>query len=251
MKKVLLLLLFSTLSLDAAILKQSTAREVVVWFSDATTGAPKTGITVTSVTCRYIKDDMTTASFAPTVSAGSNDMVEIGNGAYRQELTAAQLDTAGTFEFGCSISGSVSPQTVYDIYPTGAYNVHIGGSPSTVDDLLETALSTVGSTNSWAYKLNNLDGALTTYGTPIRTGTAQAGAATTITLDSGASAINNYYQWREIVLVSGTGAEQSAIITAYTGSTKVATILNTNKAGGTWHSTPDNTSVFKIIPYKR
>jgi len=251
MKRILILLLFLALPLDAAILKQSTAIEVVIWFADSTTGAPKTGITVTSETCRYIKSDMTTASFAPTASAGSNDQVEIGNGAYRQELTAAQLDTAGPFEINCSISGSVSPPTVYDIYPLGAYNVTIGGSPSTVDDFLETALSTVGSTNSWAYRLNNLDGALTTYGTPIRTGTAQAGATTTITLDSGASAVNNYYQWREIVLVSGTGSEQSAIITAYTGSTKVATILNTNKAGGTWHTTPDSTSVFKIIPYKR
>lgn len=75
----------------------------------------------------------------------------------------------------------------------------------------------------------------------IRSGTAQAGAASTITLDAGASAVNNFYQNEIIFLRSGTGAGQSNIITTYVGATKVATV------GTAWAAQPDNTSVFSIL----
>lgn len=73
-----------------------------------------------------------------------------------------------------------------------------------------------------------------------RTGTAQAGAATTITLDAGASAVNDFYKDQIIALTGGTGAGQSKIITGYVGSTKVATV---NSA---WATNPDATSIFAL-----
>ena len=76
----------------------------------------------------------------------------------------------------------------------------------------------------------------------IRSGTAQAGGASTITLDAGASATDNFYRYQQIVIRSGTGANQAAIIASYVGSTKVATIT------GTWATNPDVTSVFTVIP---
>lgn len=78
---------------------------------------------------------------------------------------------------------------------------------------------------------------------PRRSGTAQAGAAGTITLDAGASANDQAYLYQLIEIVSGTGSEQGArIITTYTGATKVATVVPN------WTTTPDNTSVFAILP---
>lgn len=77
----------------------------------------------------------------------------------------------------------------------------------------------------------------------IRSGTAQAGGASTITLDSGASATNNFYQNQIVYLYSGTGAGQSAIITSYVGSTKVATIV------GTWATNPSSSSKFLLLPF--
>jgi len=77
----------------------------------------------------------------------------------------------------------------------------------------------------------------------IRSGTAQAGAATTITLDASASATNNLYQNCSIFIRSGTGAGQSAVIASYVGSSKVATIA------GTWATNPDATSVFTIAAF--
>jgi len=73
----------------------------------------------------------------------------------------------------------------------------------------------------------------------VRQNTAQAGGATTITLDTGASAVDQYYQYMAITILSGTGVGQTRIITNYVGSTKVATVA-------AWSVNPDATSVFRI-----
>jgi hypothetical protein len=76
----------------------------------------------------------------------------------------------------------------------------------------------------------------------IRSNTAQAGAGTTITLDAGASASNNFYNNALILLTGGTGAGQARFITAYVGASKVATVA-------TWTTNPDNTTTFVILPF--
>lgn len=75
----------------------------------------------------------------------------------------------------------------------------------------------------------------------VRGGTAQAGAAGTITLDASASATDDFYNGCLVFIVSGTGAGQSRIISDYVGSTKVATV------GSNWATNPDATSVFAIF----
>lgn len=77
---------------------------------------------------------------------------------------------------------------------------------------------------------------------PIRSNTAQAGAATTITLDASADANNNFYNNALILLTGGTGAGQARFISAYNGTTKVATVA-------TWVTNPDNTTTFAILPF--
>jgi hypothetical protein len=57
------------------------------------------------------------------------------------------------------------------------------------------------------------------------TGTAQAGGANTITLASGASAVTDIYVGYPIIITSGTGQDHAGVITAYNGSTKVATVV--------------------------
>lgn len=74
-------------------------------------------------------------------------------------------------------------------------------------------------------------------------GTMQAGSAsTTAVLASGASASNDYYNNALLAIVSGTGAGQSQYISDYVGATRTATM------NGTWVTTPDNTSVYAILP---
>jgi hypothetical protein len=75
----------------------------------------------------------------------------------------------------------------------------------------------------------------------LRYGTAQSGASTTITLDSGASSITDYYVGLAVAITSGTGAGQIRTITAYNGTTKVATV------DSAWITNPANGSVFSIV----
>lgn len=72
--------------------------------------------------------------------------------------------------------------------------------------------------------------------------TAQAGAAGTITLDAGASAVNSYYNDSVVYIISGTGVGQARRIVSYVGATKVATIEPN------WATNPDNTSVVRVMP---
>jgi hypothetical protein len=77
-------------------------------------------------------------------------------------------------------------------------------------------------------------------GAATATGTAQAGAATTITFASGSSGTDDFYNNMWIRITSGTGIGQSRKITDYVGSTKVATVA-------TWTTNPDATSVYEIV----
>jgi len=83
----------------------------------------------------------------------------------------------------------------------------------------------------------------------LETGTAQAGAASTITLATAALQIDGYYCGAIITTTSGTGAaggsgalgNQARMITAYVGSTRVATLA------ASWETTPDNTTAYTIV----
>jgi len=76
----------------------------------------------------------------------------------------------------------------------------------------------------------------------IRTGTAQAGAANSITLDASASATDDFYKNALILITAGTGASQVRTCSAYTGATKVAAVTPN------WATNPANDSVFAILP---
>jgi hypothetical protein len=78
----------------------------------------------------------------------------------------------------------------------------------------------------------------------LRKGTAQATTtvSTEIKLDSAASATTDFYAGQIVTIVSGTAAGQSRVITAYNGTTKVATV---HKA---FSANPTTDSVFIITP---
>jgi len=78
----------------------------------------------------------------------------------------------------------------------------------------------------------------------LRTGTAQAGAATTITLNSEASAIDDFYNGLIVNITNNSPANaqgQARVITDYVGSTKVATVE------AAWGTNPSSASTFEIL----
>lgn len=75
-----------------------------------------------------------------------------------------------------------------------------------------------------------------------RTGTAQAGAPSAITLDTGASGTSNFYVPSRVTIESGLGAGQGPRYGwSYNGGTKVLSVEPP------WTVEPDSTSVFKIV----
>lgn len=76
----------------------------------------------------------------------------------------------------------------------------------------------------------------------ITSGTAQAGAASTITLSAAASALASLFIGNTIELTGGTGSGQERTITDYNGSTKVA------RVDSAWTTPPDATSTYEVTP---
>ncbi len=76
----------------------------------------------------------------------------------------------------------------------------------------------------------------------VETGTCQSGStSTTIKLATAASSTDDFYTGSAVVVTSATGAKQVRKITAYVGSTRVATV------DAAWVSTPDATSIYAIL----
>lgn len=99
---------------------------------------------------------------------------------------------------------------------------------------------TGGTAPDWGTLLRGCGMSATALGAAL-TGTAQAGAASTITLAaSGPSSTNDAYRGMVIRTTGGTGPNQKRIITAYNGSTKVATVVPA------WTVQPDNTTTYSI-----
>ena len=74
------------------------------------------------------------------------------------------------------------------------------------------------------------------------TGTAQAGSVNSITLRSGASAIDGTHRGQLVQITAGTGVDQSRAIKTYDGTTKVAVVITD------WDTNPDATSVYDVFP---
>jgi len=76
----------------------------------------------------------------------------------------------------------------------------------------------------------------------VNEGVAQAGGASTITLNALASASNNAYVGQMVYIVAGTGQDQARTIIGYDGATKVATVSDA------WIIQPDATSNYVLLP---
>lgn len=74
----------------------------------------------------------------------------------------------------------------------------------------------------------------------VKTGTAQTGSSSTITLSTSSSSQNDVYNGMKIRITAGTGSGQVRTISDYVGSTKVATVSEN------WTTAPDSTSTFTI-----
>ena len=238
------------------ILRQSTAVDVLIGpFVDSTDGdTAETGLTLAAADILLSKNGQTLA-LKSDVTAAVHDAI----GMYNCELDVTDTDTIGTLVLIVHEAGALHVRHEYQIIEEGVYDGLFASGASDIADILvdtgttlDTKLDNMSgatfntTTDSLEAIRNRGDSAWTGGATTTDSGTAQAGSASTITLQSGASAVDNTYNGQLIYISAGTGVGQSKAIAniagSYVGSTKVATII------GTWATNPDATSVYEIYP---
>lgn len=96
----------------------------------------------------------------------------------------------------------------------------------------------LGSAASAQATVADIESAVNNY---AHSGTAQAGAAGTITLASGASSTDDFYNGCLVRITGGTGVGQRRWITDYTGSSRVAAV------DSNWVMNPDATSTYEVL----
>ncbi len=171
-------------------------------------------------------------------------------------LQVQPANTRISIHSGTAQTGSTSNTIKLDAAASATDNLYTGDlvtiTSSTGVGQSRTILSYNGTTKvatidrNWSVTPTNTSTfdilALTTPSTFSDQGIAQAGASTTVTLQSTASATNSVYVGSIVTILSGTGSGQTREITGYVGSTKVATV------DSAWSVNPDSTSGYAVIP---
>ncbi len=212
-------------------LRQSTASQEIKLgpFLDDDDGiTEQTGLTIANTDIKLTKHGSATEA-----SKNSGGGTHVANGRYSAVLDATDTDTLGGLEVDCRPADCLPVHRNFWVLAPAVFDAFFGTGnlPANVKAISDD-------TNA----ADNLELLLEDGPGYIRKGTAQAGAAGTITLDASASAVDDFYNGHLIQIMSGTGANQSRIITDYVGATKVATV------GENWATTPGADSVFQISP---
>lgn len=173
------------------------------------------------------------ASALTTTSIAGNTMAAITgvDGYYTLDLSTGNVDTEGFLVIAIHDDSLCLPvrhefmvvnANVYDSLFAAATTDYLQVDTEQVDGSATAAATLAAQMNAYTE------------------GTAQAGAAGSITLASGESATDDYYNGQVVWITSGTGAGQFRVIDDYVGATKVASV------SPNWATNPDNTSVYAL-----
>lgn len=231
------------------------------------------GSTNVSVYVYFVDDVSGTATGEPTTGLLFSDLETGGSASYARQgaarvdltlitLASASADHAdGGFilvddtnmpglyrvDFPDLAFASGVQQVIIQMFAASAKNtvmrpltIDIVDTTATIADAVWDEVLTGGTHNvatSAGRRLRQLEAAFV-----LHAGTAQAGASNTITLDTGASSIDDFYNHAKVVITENTGIEQERIIVDYVGSTRVATIAPP------WITNPDSSSLFEVEP---
>lgn len=206
------------------VLKQSTATTINIgpFIDDTDFKTLETGLTVTSMTVKLIKQSdtfsSTNTSFSPTASGGSNDAQHVASGMYNLELTTTNTDTVGRLEVVITITGALPVFHRFLVIPSTKWTEMVATGPSSIDDLNETDCSTIASTTS---PMGRICG--NKFERFIATGTADSGSTTTVVDTERTEGDTDYWAGNFIVFTSGTVAGQARFITGFNAATDTLT----------------------------
>lgn len=179
-----------------------------------------------------------------TAAAGDAHDFPLYNARFR--LHVATLDATGTPTTATSPDTELSQDGGAWADATNEYTEESGGAGDGYVDLINTETDT--KSTKVRVKSSNCKTSILVLAPRrlpvLATGTAQAGAASTITLASGASAVDSFYVGCYVNITNNTPTNaqgQARRITGYVGSTKVATVE------AAWGTNPSSSSTYEIL----
>ncbi len=182
--------------------------------------------TVTTVTNQLTAAAIATGVWQDTTAGDFTTSLSVGKSIMNGVTLGTGLTVASVSGNVGGISGVTIPSTI--------------ASPTNITAATGITVST--NNDKTGYSLSTTPLASTSI--VSASGTASAGAASTLTL-TGASAVDSTYNGQTILITGGTGVGQARVISGYVGATKVATV------SPAWSTTPDNTSTFTVVSMGR
>jgi hypothetical protein len=207
------------------LLKQSTAATIYVGPIQNTSGTPITNAVVGDF--RIVKNGTAATLSGATVT---HDV----NGHYTIALTTTNTDTKGRLTIASGNTAHTMPTHSYSVVASETFNALI------TNDITSAVVRVSGDQFGNTLSIPSLATKSTV--PALRSATAQAGGANSITLDSFSSDVTDLFANMVILLTSGTGEGQTRTISTYNGTTKVATV------SAPWTVTPDGSTTFTIVP---
>lgn len=194
----------------------STAESIAdaVW-DEVLTGATHN---VASSAGRRLRQVNAGAIFGGTATAGSTNSITLAGGSATDQIYDSNLIVI--------VAGTGSGQTRIIVEYDGTTKV------ATVDRLWEVTPDATSEFEIIASHQADIS----------HHGLAQGGAASTITLSSTASSVDDTYNDSFIFISTSNGSGQTRLITDYNGTSKVATVTPA------WTTEPTSASVYKILP---
>jgi hypothetical protein len=213
-------------------LKQSTASQEVPlgpFVDDADGDTQMTALTIANTDIKVWKNGATTLA-----NKNSGGATHISGGIYYAVLDATDTDTLGPLVLYVHVADALPIKLECCVLAANVYDSFVAATDKLQVDTVEISSDQTAA--------DNLELAVEDTPGYIRKGTAQAGAAGTITLDASANANNDFYNGTIVLITGGTGVGQARIITDYVGATKVASV------GENFITVPDSSSTFVIYP---
>ena len=244
--------------------KGRTSLLVKVFLQSSVDGSPLTGLTNASaglVCYRARDDDGNAGGTAVALSAGTRGTWSSGGFV---EKDSANMP--GVYELGLPDAGQATGSETVLYVLKGATNLaacpleiqlvafdpqsanlglsNVSANVTQINSVSTSPVTTINANIGTTQPLNFMGTGANAFlqaANGIRSATAQAGGTvSTIVLDAGASATDNWYQDQIVTIVAGTGAGQSRSIQTYIAASKVANIYPN------WVTIPDATSVFLL-----
>lgn len=209
---------------------QMTGDNIFVQFIDQTNPKEWADYAFNIQTVAAIWLTPTTAGRTLDVSAGGEAGVDWGNVGSPTTAVGLSGTTISTTQAVASVSGAV-----------GSVSGAVG---SVASGGIAAASFAAGAIDAAAIANAAIDRATFAADTglqTIRSNTAAAGAAGTITLDAAASSVDDFYNDTIVLITGGTGVGQVRRIRDYVGGTQVATVVPN------WATNPNGTSTFAIL----